>query len=322
LIVGLLVCAATALGQSEAREKKLREVVISYAPAGEKMQLYRVKEDGSDRQRITDSRHDCMQPAWSPDGEKIAYVRQNEQGLDLWLCDPDGKNAKPLTRSGRNLLPSWLPDSRHLVWMVSKPGGDPAHDSQIHLMNTKTGVSRRLFADGEQIKFSNAMPAVSPKGNQVAFVSNRSGHYRVWVANMDGSDAKAISPLDREEHPTLELPLEQKVPAWSPDGKLIAHWQGVEMTHMSRFTGKPDGERDEQISQTWLVWTVGADGKNKRKMGWGDDPTWSPDGFVTRAFPDPKRGGPRIMIDSQAGWADLSIIPEKTPRYGRFAWKP
>jgi TolB protein len=189
-------------------------------------------------------------------------------------------------------------------------------------MNTETGASRRLFTDAQQIKFSNAMPVVSPKGKRVAFVSSRSGHYRIWVANLDGSDAKAISPLDRDEHPTLKLPLEQKVPAWSPDGKRIAHWQGVEMTHMSRFTGKRDRERDEQISQTWHVWTVGADGKNKRKMGRGDDPTWSPDGFVTRAFPDPKRGGPRIMIDSKAGWADLSILPSKTPRYGRFTWKP
>jgi len=36
---------------------------------------------------------------------------------------------------------------------------------------------------------------------------------------------------------------------------------------------------------------VGEDGKSQINIGPGDDPTWSPDGFVTRAFPDSRRGG-------------------------------
>jgi hypothetical protein len=94
------------------------------------------------------------------------------------------------------------------------------------------------------------------------------------------------------------------------------------MIHMSKFTGKQYRERDKLITETWNVWVVGSDGKNKRKAGHGDDPTWSPDGFVTRAFPDPKKGGPKIMVETKSGWKELPILPPKTPRYGRFAWKP
>ena len=188
-------------------------------------------------------------------------------------------------------------------------------------MNTETGESRRLFTDPVQIKYSNAMPSVSPDGKRVAFVSNRSGSFRVWVSKFDGSDAKLISPPLADRHETLKLPIEQKVPTWSPDGKRIAHWEGVEMTHMSRFTGINNPKRDQQISSTFHVWTVGSDGKNRRRIGRGDDPTWSPDGFVTRAFPDPKRGGVKVMVETKSGEKELQIVPPRR-NWGRFTWLP
>jgi dipeptidyl aminopeptidase/acylaminoacyl peptidase len=307
------------------KETQMREVIVSCAQENSKLQLYRVYEDGSSRRRITDGKHDCMMPAWSPDGEQVVYVRQSKEGLNLWLCDPDGRQHKQLTQSGSNRVPSWLPDSKHVVWMVSTLGDglkDPASSSQLRIMNTETMESRRLFSDAEQIKFSNAMPVVSPQGTKIAFVSNRGGNFRVWLSNLDGSDAKPISPVATERDKTLDLPIEQKVPSWSPDGKWIAHWEGVEMIHMSRFTGKRVPKRDQLIAATFHVWVVGSDGKNKRKAGRGDDPNWSPDGFVTRSFPDPKRGGANVMIEESNNWEELPILPMGTTRYGRFTWKP
>lgn len=304
---------------------QLRDIIVSYAQGNSRMQLYRVKEDGSSRRRITDGTHDCMMPAWSPNGKQVAYVRQSKEGLNLWLCDPDGREQKRLTQSGINRVPSWLPDSKHLVWMVSTPNGsaeDPAASSQLRIMNTETMESRRLFTDAQQIKFSNSMPVVSPQGKKVAFVSNRGGAYRVWLSLLDGSDAKPISPIPTEKHETLGLPIEQKVPSWSPDGRWIAHWEGVEMIHMSRFTGKQDPKRDQLIAATFHVWVVGSDGEGKRKAGRGDDPNWSPDGFVTRSFPDPRRGGANVMIEGKNNWRELPILPSRTTRYGRFTWKP
>lgn len=325
IIVGLFCRVSHWAAAQEAGAAPLREVIVSYAQGTGKLQLYRVMEDGSSRREITDGRSDCMMPAWSPNGKQVVYVRQSKEGLNLWLCDADGKTHKSLTQSGRNRIPSWLPDSKHVVWMASTPGKsaqDPAANSQLRIMNTETMESRRLFSDARQIKFSNAMPVVSPNGKKVAFVSNRSGHYRIWLSNLDGSDAKLISPVRNENDKTLNLPIEQKVPSWSPDSKWIAHWEGVEMVHMSRFTGKQDPKRDQLIAATFHVWVVGSDGKSKRKAGRGDDPNWSPDGFVTRSFPDPKKGGANVMIDSKDNWRELPILPSGTRRYGRFTWKP
>ena len=105
------------------------------------------------------------------------YLQENgNNGTALWLSDPDGKNPQMLLGSGQNLIPSWLPDSKHIVWMTLGPGNDPAVISTLNIMDTETLKSRPLFSDPEQVKYSNLMPAVSPDGTKVAFVSNRSGH--------------------------------------------------------------------------------------------------------------------------------------------------
>lgn len=302
-------------------DRPLREVIVSHTDDNGILQLYRMNEDGSNSRQLTYSERGCRMPACSPDGERLVYVQQVGHGLSLWISDLDGKNARALSDARRNLVPSWLPDSKHVVWMKTQPGQDPSRDSQIHLLNTETGESRRLFTDPEQLKFSNSMPAVSPQGDRIAFVSNRGGEMRIWVSNLDGSNARAISPVGSDLEETLKLSIEQKVPAWSPDGKWIAHWEGVEMIHLSKFTGKQDRERDRLITHTWNVWIVGRDGKNKRKVGRGDDPTWSPDGFVTRAFPDRERGGPKVMIETKSSEKELPIVPRKK-NWGRFTWLP
>ncbi|MEE2638981.1 MAG: hypothetical protein VX768_00005, partial [Planctomycetota bacterium] len=149
---------------------------------------------------------------------------------------------------------------------------------------------------------------------------NRNGPFRVWVSDLEGKNARPVSSTSKKD-PVLDLPIEQKVPCWSPDGKWIAHWEGVEMIHMSPFTGINNPRRDQQIQSTFQVWVVSRDGKKRRKVGPGDDPTWSPDGHVSRAFPDPERGGPKIMIETPGGEKQLPIVPPKR-QWGRFCWIP
>jgi len=316
-----LMMAKTSFGYASA--DALREVIVSHTDDNGILQLFRMKEDGSDSLQLTHSKHGCRMPSVSPDGKKLVYVKQVDHSLSLWLSGIDGKHALTLVSGGMNLIPTWLPDSKHIVWMKTQPGKkreDPASNSQIQIINSETGQSRRLFSDPDQIPFNDAMPSVSPDGKKVAFVSKRTGTFRIWVSNLDGSDAKPISPT-KDQHESLNLPIEQKVPAWSPDGKWIAHWEGVEMIHMSPFTGIKNPKKDQQISATFTVWVVSSDGKKRRKVGRGDDPTWSPDGYVTRAFPDPERGGPKIMIETNSGEKELPIVPRKR-NWGRFTWLP
>ena len=196
LLLALLTSLASVCGG-----KELREVIVSHTDDSGVLQLYRMKEDGSDSKQLTHSKKGCRMPGVSPDGKKLLYAEQVDHGMSIRLSDITGKNARALVGEGMNLLPSWLPDSRHIVWMKTqgvRKGQDPASASQIHIMNTETGESRRLFSDPEQIKFSNSMPSVSPNGQRIAFVSNRSGSFRIWVSNLDGSDAIDSSQFRRD----------------------------------------------------------------------------------------------------------------------------
>ena len=331
LVIGFLAAIITVPEITIAEENasagtgvKLREVIVSHSDDNGILQLFRKREDGSDSIQLTHSKKGCRMPAVSPDGKKLVYAEQVDHSMSLRLSDIDGMNPRALVSEGMNLLPSWMPDGRHIVWMKAEQGQqrqDPVSNSQIHIINSETGESRRLFSDPEQIKFNDGMPSISPNGKQVAFVSNRNDTFRIWVSEFDGSNARMISTPLSEQNEKLKLPIEQKVPTWSPDGKWIAHWEGVEMIHMSPYTGIKNPQRDQQISATFNVWVVSSDGKERRKVGRGDDPTWSPDGFVTRAFPDRERGGPKVMIETESGEGELPIVPRKK-NWGRFTWVP
>ena len=99
-----------------------REIIVSHTDENNILQLYYVKEDGLSRRQITNSMHGCLQPAVSPNGRKIVYLQMSGEGMSIWVSDIDGNNSKVLTKPGRNLIPSWFPDSKHIVWMNFKPG--------------------------------------------------------------------------------------------------------------------------------------------------------------------------------------------------------
>lgn len=309
-------------------------VVVSY---GTPQQIYSVKEDGSDVKQLTSCRTNCFMPNVARDGSKIVYTRQDDStgGINLWSMNVDGSDAKLLHAGGINLLPSWLPDSRHVTWFKRSPSqghNDDHNDSVLYLMDAATGDSRPLFgAPGGAPSYGDMMPSVSPDSSRVAFVSTRSGTARLWVADLDGRNAKLASPGDLTmrldgpgvRHP-VDAPIEQKVPAWAWEGDAVAHWEGVEMTYLSKFTGVPDPARDELIVATWAVWLVNMRDGTRRRVGKGDDPAWSPDGRVARCYPDPSVGGARIMVSNihDGSSQPLPILPHGTESFGRLAWAP
>ena len=122
--------------------EKLREVIVSHTDDNGVLQLFCMKEDGSGSVQITHSEKGCRMPVVSPDGKKLVYVQLVNHSLSLWLSGINGQDPRVLINDGMNLLPSWLPDSRHIVWMKAQQGKknqDPAGNSQIHILDTETG---------------------------------------------------------------------------------------------------------------------------------------------------------------------------------------
>ena len=138
-------------------------------------------------------------------------MEQLEGGLALRVADLDGRNARTMVADGMNLLPTWLPDSNlDLDESEPQPKQDPARNSKLFIMNLSTGEHRRLFANPEQRKHSNAMPTISPNGKRIAFISDRSGDMRLWVSDLNGDGARLLSKPEQERHKIIKAPIEQR----------------------------------------------------------------------------------------------------------------
>ena len=86
--------------------------------------IYTVRGNGAGRSRLTDTSVVPRDPAWSPDGDWIAYETRVEGGqFDIWLVDPKGITAVPLITNPRSdESPSWSPDSRKLAFSSTRRG--------------------------------------------------------------------------------------------------------------------------------------------------------------------------------------------------------
>jgi TolB protein len=61
----------------------------------------------------------CTSPAWSPKGDKIAFVCRADGNFQLFISNPDGSNAVQLTSSGSSEDPEFSPDGRYLVFSTT-----------------------------------------------------------------------------------------------------------------------------------------------------------------------------------------------------------
>jgi hypothetical protein len=133
-------------------------------------------------------------PAWSPDGRRLAYVAPGDGGLgDVFVADANGTHIGAITHTDGEdeTSPSWSPDGRRLVF---------EQEGRIAIVRAD-GSKPRILARGEE-------PAWSPGGRRIAF--QRSGD--LFVVAAAGGRPRAL---------TASVSWELS-PAWSPDGRRLA----------------------------------------------------------------------------------------------------
>jgi len=178
-------------------------------------------------------------PAWSPDGSRIAYVTDRDGNAELYVMNADGSGARRLTNTiATEASPAWTPDGR--IVFASNASGTGTGTFHIWIMNAD-GSGARQLTDGP---YSDFQPAVSPDGKTIAFASDRDRDYNIYLMDLDGSNQRAFT----------RAPVPETNPVWSSDGRLAYLLQEPGRTLTSRvMRADPATGQATQISPDGLA---------------------------------------------------------------------
>ena len=180
------------------------EIVVASSRAGGssgKFQLYAAERANlAQLTKLSPDTGSASDPAFSPDGSRIAFVSQRDGNAEIYVMNADGTGTTRVTNDpltdGR---PTFTADGQALVFHSPRAGGK----QQIWAVNVDgtgggAGGLTQLTRDSV-----NASPSVSPDGQTIAYVSTRNKDSDIWLMARDGSNQRQFtrSPQQRESEP-------------------------------------------------------------------------------------------------------------------------
>jgi TolB protein len=244
----------------------------------------------------------AYQPAWSPNGLRIAYIQRETSFSDLLVIPAEGGQPLRLTEDGPDssvysydriyasiwaLYPAWSPDGQTIAFasQAGPPSGQPAAEFRISLFATPAaagGGRTQLYADDSG---HVGRLAYAPDGQSIAFAYGPAGEGVPTIHRYLTASGSAA--------PLPGAPEQSYDPAFSPDGRWLAY--------AARANGRTD---------VYAMPASGGPAIQLTSMGSARAPAFSPDG-AQLAFLAIAPGGNSFdlwVLDLQPG-ADGALQP-------------
>ncbi len=146
--------------------------------------LQRADYDGARAVTLLQSREPILSPAYSPDGQRIAYVSFESRRPEIFVhYVATGRRERVTSFEGLNGAPAWSPDGERLAFVLSRDGNPEIY--VMHLASRQlTRVTNHFAIDTEPFWMDN---------NTIVFTSDRGGRPQIYKQSITGGTAERLT---------------------------------------------------------------------------------------------------------------------------------